>query len=382
MFVFLIFLFACLFVWILAYSQCKREVAVLKRENVAVRDLIVSANYGFYIWNGENRTNEFSPNMQSIFKTVFCSFDEFASIFEESERLANEVRVAKSHLYSFSLDLKAKESDDYYKCCGKSSFGVGKKSNKIVCVMLWISNISNDKKKISDLEIENIKLRNNVSIVNSMINDIPLPLWKKEKDDTIYNSFYERFIKNFMPEFALSKKVDRYDIYTGEVSVVLDNRSRCYMLTENDHGDYVIGYGQDITRIKELEERMNSYLLTQKEFIDNLASPIAIYGRDQSIQGYNKSFLRMSKLSEKEINELSLFKCIFEHMISADIFYESNERMIGYMIEFTRLFSGIMEPYHNTIRMKDNTIYKMLVVPNSLGGLLFIYESLGSVSEK
>ena len=92
------------------------------------------------------------------------------------------------------MNLKGQETEIYCSCYGQS---IVDNNGQIIGVLLWVQNITNYKLSIVSLKYENAKLKENLLNYTDILNNLPYPLWKKDKDLKIkdHNSIYMELIK-------------------------------------------------------------------------------------------------------------------------------------------------------------------------------------------
>ncbi|QLK56703.1 hypothetical protein [Ehrlichia ruminantium] len=359
-----------------AYYRANADICTLKHNNNLINSLLSTLGDGFYLWDEKRRIEKFSTNLQILLNTVFYSFDEFADFFEESQELQKEFTEAKKVNKSFTMDLKGQETEIYCSCYGQS---IVDNNGQIIGVLLWVQNITNYKLSIVSLEYENARLKENLINYTDILNNLPYPLWKKDKDLKIkaHNSLYIELIKNNINSEI--QQNENSNVKNNKISqkvqyAIINNERKLYNMVEIPikNSTEFIGYGEDITRISYFTQELNNYTTLQKNLLNNLPNPIAIYNRDSSIIFYNEIFIKFWHLNPSWLdthpNYLSIFHKIYKESKLLD-----KDKFEFIKQEQYEIFKQITEPYHGTMVLKNNTTIKVIVIPNFKQELTFIY---------
>ncbi|KJV69601.1 hypothetical protein [Candidatus Neoehrlichia procyonis] len=363
-----------------AYFYANISINNLKHNNNLITNLLLSLGDGFYLWDEEKRIEKFSPNLQLLLNTIFYSFDELANFFEESHQLKKNFTDARKTNKSFTIDLKGKDTEIYCFCYGQS---IVNNQDKIVGVLLWIQNTTKEKLLITQLEHKNAKLKQELENYKDMIDVLPYPTWKRDKDFkvTVYNPFYIKFTqchsnREFFKNRTLSNKVFP-DKYQESIYTIIENERKLYTLTEiiNPHTQEFIGYGQDMTQVKQLTQEIQSYIDLQKNLLNNLSCAIAIYGNDNKLSFYNNNFIKFWHLEQSWLDENPTYSKVLHKIYTNNQFF--NKETFDFLQQQQHiLFRKLLDPYHETITLINNLIIKISVIPTHKQELIFIYDHI------
>ncbi|ABD44395.1 hypothetical protein APHWI1_0491 [Anaplasma phagocytophilum str. ApWI1] len=350
----------------------------LKHNNNLLASLILSLGDGFYLWDEKKRVERFSPNLHILLNSVFCSFNELANFFEESDQLRKNFSEARRINKSFAIDLKGRDSEIYCFCHGQS---IVDDQDRIVGVLLWIQNVTGGRSLISNLKKENARLSRSLADYSDMVNALPYPIWKRSpsSDVEIHNPFYVKLMKDnkngdiFTRQHATATHRDSENTALKEkIFMIVDNERRLYSLTEisTERGDF-IGYGQDITQSWQLMEEIKGYTQMQKNILRSLPCAAAIYGSDGRLLFFNGHFSKFWQLEHLRTDKGATYSDIIRKI------YESRKFIDDKAFELLKkqqyeLFGKLSEPYHDTLTLKSGVL-EISVVPNHRQELLFLY---------
>ncbi|MDB1135036.1 hypothetical protein [Candidatus Anaplasma sp. TIGMIC] len=349
----------------------------LKHNNNLLTSLILSLGDGFYLWDEKKRVERFSPNLHMLLNSIFCSFNELANFFEESDILRKNFDEARKINKSFTMDLKGRDSELYCFCHGQS---IVDDHDKIVGVLLWIQNVTGGRSLISNLKQENARLKKELSDYGDIINMLPFPVWKRNQrtDVEVHNPFYGKLIKDGQNGDLLAQH-RRASIQDESIAplkekifMIVDNERRLYSLTEikADEGHF-IGYGQDITQSWQLAEEIKGYSLMQKNLLSSLPCAAAMYGSDGRLLFFNGHFSKFWQLGKSWENNGATYSDVIRKIFDSKKFIDDSAYELLKKQQY-ELFGKLSEPYHDTLTLKNGAL-DISVVPNHRQELLFLY---------
>lgn len=348
-----------------------------KHNNNLLTSLILSLGDGFYLWDEKKRVERFSPNLHMLLNSIFCSFNELANFFEESDQLRKNFADARKINKSFTIDLKGRDTDIYCFCHGQS---IVDDHDKIVGVLLWIQNVTGGRSLISNLKRENAKLRHELGAYKDMVDLLPYPVWRRDSNSEIefHNPFFTKLIKDNKSGdiFFKKRKSEAKDQSTNalkeKVFVIVENERRLYSLSESPttNGD-LVGHGQDITQSWQLMEEIRGYSLTQRNLLSNLPCAAAMYGSDGKLLFYNSHFGKFWQIEQSWGDRGTTYSEIIRKIYESKKFIDEEAFELLKKQQY-ELFGKLSEPYHDTLTLKSGVL-EMSVVPNHRQELLFLY---------
>ncbi|MCU7611361.1 hypothetical protein [Anaplasma capra] len=346
-----------------------------RHNNNLLTSLLLSLGDGFYLWDEKKRVERFSPNLQMLLNSIFCSFNELANFFEESDQLRKNFIEARKINKSFTMDLKGRDTEIYCSCYGQS---IVDDHDKIVGVLLWIQNVTGGRSLIASLNRKNAKLAQGLSNCNSMIDMLPYPVWKRNKNAEVemHNPFYLKLIKNNQGNTLVrqlsSGFADGETEFQEKAFMIVDNERRLYLLTEvktEDGGS--VGYGQDITQSWQLTQEIKGYFKAQRSLLGSLPCAAALYGSDGRLLYLNSHFSKFWQLDQSWTKGGATYSEVIRRIYENKLVDDSSfELLKKHQYE---LFGKLAEPYHDTLTLRDGTVLEISVVPNHRQELLFLY---------
>jgi len=367
------FLILILILFFLSYSRLKidNKINELQHQNIIVNNLIDTMDDGFYIWDAKKRIEKFSPNLLISLNTVFYSFNEFIDFFEQSEILMKNFTEAKEINKSFTLDLKAKDSEVYCMCYGRSIID---NSNNVIGALLWIRNVSDYRIRANELELENRKFVQEVENYKNIFNSLPYPILKYNKHRKVkfYNSFYDKYINNSQ-RLAITRNVYNTKPEKHVITCKSERKIFAFAKASIQDSDEVVVYGQDVSYAEKLHTELNDYLATQKNLLEGLPVAIAIYSKNQKLKFYNNAFTKAFQFdsdflaSHPTYYEVMLYLFESKKLLKKEDFQDISKQR-------HTLFKELIGSYNNVLHLTNGKLLRVFTIPYAAEGLLFSYE--------
>lgn len=370
-----VFLNLCLFFLVFYFLiKINYKSRSLEHKNILLSNLIDATDDAFYLWDAEKRVEKFSPNLLILFNTVFYSFNEFADFFEESDLLKRNLNEVKEINKSFTIKLKAKGVEIHCVCHGRSIVG----STNIIGALLWIKNITDSVTRINNLNMENTRYAQELKDFTDILDIIPYPIWKRDRSSKVsmYNASYSKCIKNSKEILNSNMLKNNVRYYTEAKYVIINSERRLYNFTEVriERSNKFIGYAEDITKIEELNKKLNSYIDTQKTLLANLPIAIVIYDKNQKLQFYNNAFAELFNLDSLLLAPKPTYKEIFDlFKIKKTLKNKDYNTLCEQEFEFLNTLS---DPYNYLLHLADDRILSVLIIPCATEELIFLYEDI------
>ena len=143
----------------------------------------------------------------------------------------------------------------------------------------------------------------------------------------------------------------------------------------DEGGMGTLGYALDMTAAQELQDELQRHIGAHHEVLENLATPITIYGADQRLEFYNRAYIRLWDHNEEFLASKPSFGEILEDLRA--------RRRAPEQVDFQRykrerlgLFTTLLEPREDMLHLPDGTALRVVAVPHPFGGLMFLHEDV------
>ncbi|GEM_PF-885620 len=140
-----------------------------------------------------------------------------------------------------------------------------------------------------------------------------------------------------------------------------------------------LGFGFDLTALENSQQELSRHLAAHNELLENLTTPIEIYGPDKRLKFFNSAFQKMARLTTAD--ETKWLKN--EPLMSEMLEMLRERRRLPEYADFpafkksrSKLFTNIIEPLEDLLHLPDGSTWRMWMAPHPLGGLIFTYENV------
>ena len=138
-----------------------------------------------------------------------------------------------------------------------------------------------------------------------------------------------------------------------------------------------IGLVEDITEEERVQSEVKNNETAMRALLEQLRSAISIYNADQVLEFYNASFAQLWGLEEGWLNTKPKLGDIMEKLRETRRLPEQAD-FKSFKKSWTDMFTDLIDPHEDMLYLPDGSAFRMLVVPNKLGGLMMTFEDVTS----
>ena len=281
-------------------------------------------------------------------------------------------------------------------------------ANKDHFNILWIEDITRQATQDETLYTDLEQKKDRLEKLQISLNSFPWPLWKRDEKQNILwcNQAYadlcgetiEKVIeeqKEIPPASKKKKKGEDHFIPGGrelaakamsenksvqtKLHVISEGKRLLMRLFENpvNGQNITVGFAEDITEQENLESELKRYQDTNKELLEQLRTSIGIFGVEQRLEFYNSAFSQLWGIEDQWLNNAPKLGDFMEKL--------RENRRLPEQADFRRfkqgwlnMFTSLIEPHEDMLYLPDGSALRMLVVPQSAGGLMMTFEDVTS----
>lgn len=363
----------------------------------AFTSLVNSASIGgYYIWKLQGNIEKISPALMAILnlRATCNNFNSLADIFgDDKEELLQKFNELKNlTTETFIFNGHTIHDSKKIQCVGYSI--IDKNSDKIVGIIIWFFDISQCSNQIETLNITNDLLTNQTKELESVINTLPIPIWKRDSDFVIRfcNFVYSEFVGSEGENNNNNQTIPELDPSLQSLSmiaknngrtlrmkkhVVIDGKRRFFNITEMPikHSDEILGFAYDITDQDEIEKELARHISAHADLLESSSSAMVIYGPDTKLKFYNNAFVNLWNLRTNWLDTKPTYGEILEVLREKRKLPEQAD-FKQFRKEQMMLFQDITKPQEDLIHLPDGKAIRTIAIPHALGGLLFAYEDV------
>lgn len=234
-----------------------------------------------------------------------------------------------------------------------------------------------------------LEFEQELDMLRQYVEHIPIAIWFRDLQGRIRhcNNFYAKALET-SPSRVIAESLElvkkpfehtqdpqKKQIATKQHAVI-DGQRRLLEIQEisvSTKGS--IGFARDITELEQWENDRQRHDQAQREILENLSNPIAIYGADTRLQYFNSAYLKIFQFQETFLYSRPRFSEVLDDLRKRRKMQEVND-FPKHKENRNALFNTIFEPIHEIHHQPDGTFLKMILSPHALGGILLIFEDI------
>lgn len=159
--------------------------------------------------------------------------------------------------------------------------------------------------------------------------------------------------------------------------VVVGTDRRLLEFTESpspDSGD-LVGYAADVTALENVQAQLASHIAAHADVLENLTTPIAIFGPDRRLKFFNFAYRKLARLDEAVLSGEPSIEELFDQLRTRRRLPEVAD-FAAYKRSFVALFTSLIGRHDDIMYLPDGQIVRVVIAPHPFGGLTFVYEDV------
>ncbi len=388
------FLFTILFiVGCVKYYRLQNAYSILNLHQKANQGLLNSLPFCWCYWFLGSDKAYVSPSLRKMFnlETNDISATNIYDFLKASSR--GNFKKAMQHMFEhggeFELEttLQGKEPQDmlirgFHRVLQESNPDFGPVGSIKQLIILTFEDVTqqNLKQKENSQQLEELKKIK--TLFDYYEKHLPIPIWATDQDNilTYCNKFYSD-LAGISPANAVKENInifnglDFQEKKTIRKHIIANGKRTLFLAKHKKTSDGYFCYAENGFELEKKEDELQQHFQTQREILENLSNPIAIFDSEKRLKYFNSAYLKIYDFSEKFLYGQPTLSEVLEHL--------REKRKIAEQADFKTfkqqrlsLFNQIFEPIHEVSYYPDGSAIKMTICPYATGGLLFIFEDI------
>ncbi|MEQ1652175.1 MAG: hypothetical protein ABL897_06795, partial [Hyphomicrobium sp.] len=270
---------------------------------------------GWCLFNAQNLLVAASLFEKGLFPQKMTHFDDLVTSLDDSSVLIEKYRLLQQSGRPFTLILKLRDAN-------KTLLVRGQRYPEQTDARFFILHIRDIGAVLADadaVEATNGKKEEAVrtQAIHQALDALATPLWLRDRKlnlvwcNATYARWQDRTRENVLAahlelcppqaDTGGSKELAARARTTGQAyarwHLIIDGQRRLIESLETaipGDGDFgMIGTAYDVTSIEETQSELQRHIAAHHEVLENLGTPIAIYGPDQRLEFYNRAYIRL-----------------------------------------------------------------------------------------
>ncbi|MBI1954088.1 MAG: PAS-domain containing protein [Proteobacteria bacterium] len=136
-----------------------------------------------------------------------------------------------------------------------------------------------------------------------------------------------------------------------------------------------VGYAFDLTELEEVEAELKRHIDLHHEVLNQLSTPIGIFGSDTRLSFFNPAYQKLFAFDESWLHTKPTLGEVLEDLRSRQKLPEMRNFQ-EYKKDRLQLCNTLLEPIQELVHMPDGQILRMLLTPHPLGGIVYLFEDV------
>ncbi len=256
--------------------------------------------------------------------------------------------------------------------------------------VVWFSDVREPLAVGSVQAVEQLSLLQDLDAATAMLEAAPFPIWRRDKQLKLkhVNSAYVRAVSahdageviaqnlELVPPTHAEIARDTRTPVSSDVKTVIDGHQRTLHVHDIDLGEAGVGgFAIDTTLRVDAEKELLRHTQAQRETLDMLSAPVAIFGPDQKLMFHNIAFARLFNLPGDWLAEKPSHGDLLERLRDmrqvpekAD-FTAWKRKLLG---AYTSLLAAQEDMWH----LPNDMTLRVVTQPHPQGGLQLLIEDV------
>jgi signal transduction histidine kinase len=243
------------------------------------------------------------------------------------------------------------------------------------------------------LEPEDTSAKDATPDFRAVLDALPIPVWLRDKTLSLIwgNRAFAAAAGSADAEFAagLQTALDRSERDLAATAraegrtteakrfAIMAGQRRALAFTHTPIEDgRIVGSAVDVTDVSNAEAKLQQHVDANADTLDKLATAVAIFGRDQKLNFYNRAFLRLWNLPDSWLDTHPTAGEILDRLREARHLPEQRDYQ-AWKRQWLSLFDAPSEHHPEELwHLPDGKTLRIVPQPHPFGGLTFLYEDV------
>ncbi len=265
----------------------------------------------------------------------------------------------------------------------------GTKDNMSQCI-LWVSEVREPLSIRAAHSNEQSEILADLNAATAILEAAPFPIWHRDAHLNLrhVNSAYVKAVggqgavetiankRDISPPALAQAARDSAVAQHSPASMIVDGVRRSLQVFEVPLGaDGVGGFALDVTDREEQANTLVRFAEAQRDTLDMLSAPVAIFGADQKLMFHNVAFSRLFRLEPEWLAEKPRHGDILERL--------RETRLVPEQSDFAKWKQNLLAQYTNLLKAEEDlwhlpneTTLRVVTQPHPQGGLQLLFEDV------
>jgi signal transduction histidine kinase len=257
-------------------------------------------------------------------------------------------------------------------------------------IIIWFSDVREPLAIGSSQAVEQVSLLQDLDAATAMLEAAPFPIWRRDTALRLkhVNSAYVRAVdgKNasdviarnleLVPPMQAEIARDTAQQLSSDTKTVIDGMQRTLSVHDIPLGETGVGgFAIDITARMDAERELLRHMQAQRETLDMLSAPVAIFGANQKLMFHNVAFERLFNLQGEWLADKPSHGDLLDLLRTTRKVPEKSD-FIAWKRTILRGYTSLLNPQEDMWQLPDDTTLRVVTQPHPRGGLQLLIEDV------
>lgn len=257
--------------------------------------------------------------------------------------------------------------------------------------MLRFRTLSDNSMELAELKAHHKLMKRDTAVLRSLLQATPMPVWMRDDVGRLIwvNQAYAKAVDAPDPETAVAQDLELLDsderadiikaqqgesVTSGRMNATMAGQRRVLELLDVRANRGSAGIATDVTAVVEAETELSRMLEFHSRTLDQLATPVAVFGNDQKLRFFNSAYQSLWGLDEAFLETSPLESEILDRLRSLRLLQEQSD-FGSWRKSFLEHYKS-MEPVSDWWHLPDGRSLHVMTTPHPQGGITQIFENV------
>ncbi|MFK8035162.1 MAG: PAS-domain containing protein [Hyphomicrobiales bacterium] len=257
--------------------------------------------------------------------------------------------------------------------------------------LLRFRTLSDQGLEMAELRTRYKRMSRDAAVLRALLQAADMPIWTRDDVGrlTWVNKAYANAVDAKDADSAVSQDLELLDsearagiikaqqsegVTTGRMSATMAGQRRALEVVDVRADRGSAGIATDVTAVVEAENNLKSILAFHARTLDQLATPIAVFGSDQRLQFFNSAYQKLWDLENSFLEAFPLESEILDRLRSRRLLQEQSD-FGSWRRTFLEHYKS-MEPVSDWWYLPDGRSLHVMTTPHPQGGITQIFENV------
>ncbi|MGJ8532090.1 MAG: ATP-binding protein [Alphaproteobacteria bacterium] len=257
--------------------------------------------------------------------------------------------------------------------------------------MLRFRTLSDHSMELAELKAHHKLMTRDTAVLRALLQATPMPVWMRDDVGRLIwvNQAYASAVDASDPETAVAQDLELLDsderadiikaqqgesVTSGRMSATMAGQRRVLEVLDVRANRGSAGIATDVTAVVDAETELSRMLQFHARTLDQLATPVVVFGTDQRLRFCNSAYQKLWGLEESFLQTSPLESEILDRLRELRLLQEQSD-FGSWRKSFLEHYKS-MEPISDWWHLPDGRSLHVITTPHPQGGITQIFENV------